>query len=455
MSASAETPLPLGEFLPADRWQTHVNSIFYGMLGAGIHRHFQTYVSRDHRLAYCLADEFLEQCPAADSPCFILEWGVGNGNLAACFLDRLRAGDPQGRVYPRVRYILCDYSREILNAASSRLQAHAGRFSAILADAAGPACFKPRSIDKILSNEIWDDLAAKVLWKDDGLLYEEYLRPMLVPRRDGMDFESFKRFFAEKNPDGLTDAPLDRIVWERAWQRVDTGGWPFARVLEAHVEQLAERVAVPVNLGALASLQRSWELLAPDSPGYSGLDYGMLSFDDLNRRERPWFNIYGGQYTAMVNFPLLAEAGRDMGFRSVSLEHQHRYVGRRLGERVAGAVELVQSHPRIDRMAPWDRDLLMLGTLHALNGVYQSPYDRKMEYPPSPGTPKKQRKIIRRLAETLSPKGVPDTVAYVTEGEVFAVLKSLLKLGYRENDLRQAFDLFRGPVSFVRADFQK
>ncbi|MFQ5671998.1 MAG: hypothetical protein ACE5G9_02810 [Nitrospinales bacterium] len=455
MSPSSERPLPLGEFLPADRWQTHVNCLFYGMLGSGIHRHFQTYVSRDHRLAYCLADEFLEQCPAGDSTCFIQEWGVGNGNLAACFLDRLKAGDPEGRVYPRVHYLLCDYSRAILTAACSRLQAHAGRFSAVLMDAEGPACFKPRSIHKILSNEIWDDLAAKVLWKDDGLLYEEYLCPTLPPRPDGMDFESFKHFFAEKNPDGLADAPLDQIVWERVWQRVDTSDWPFSRLVEAHSEKLAERVAVPVNLGALACLQRAWELLAPDGLGYSGLDYGMLSFDDLNQQGRPWFNIYGGQYTAMVNFPLLAEVGRKIGFRPVSLEHQHRYVSRRLGEKVAGAVELVQSHPRIERMAPWDRDILMLGTLHALNGVYQSPYDHKMEYPPSPGTPKKQRKTIRRLAETLSRRGVPDTVAYVTEGEVFAVVKSLLKLGYRENDLRRAFDLFRGPVSFVHAGFRK
>ncbi len=41
--------LPLGDFKPADQWQTHVNEIFYGIQGPGIHNHFQTYVSLDHR----------------------------------------------------------------------------------------------------------------------------------------------------------------------------------------------------------------------------------------------------------------------------------------------------------------------------------------------------------------------------------------------------------------------
>ena len=53
--------LPLGDFKPADEWQTHVNEIFYRIQGPGIHDHFQTYVSQDHRLAHALAEDYFER----------------------------------------------------------------------------------------------------------------------------------------------------------------------------------------------------------------------------------------------------------------------------------------------------------------------------------------------------------------------------------------------------------
>ena len=162
MNQSPQKTLPLGDFKSADQWQTHINSIFYGMLGPGIHDHFQTYVSLDHRLAHALADEYFQQVkdqPAPPCTRFIQEWGVGNGNLAACFLSRLKQLDTNQRVYPFTHYVLCDYSEEILKGvrANPRLLEHAGRFSTVRVDANRLDCFKPHSIDKIISNEIWDD----------------------------------------------------------------------------------------------------------------------------------------------------------------------------------------------------------------------------------------------------------------------------------------------------------
>ncbi len=101
---------PLGDFKPADQWQTHVNAIFYGILGPAIHDHFQTYVSRDYRLAHALAGEFFQQITTGvenlPDTLLIQEWGVGNGTLAARFLDHLKSIDSANRVYPRVRYQL-------------------------------------------------------------------------------------------------------------------------------------------------------------------------------------------------------------------------------------------------------------------------------------------------------------------------------------------------------------
>ncbi len=101
--------LPLGDFKPADKWQTHVNEIFYAIQGPGIHDHFQTYVSQDHRLAHALAEDYFEQARKqanCTQPRFIMEWGVGNGNLAGCFLSHLQSIDVEEQVYPGTRYIL-------------------------------------------------------------------------------------------------------------------------------------------------------------------------------------------------------------------------------------------------------------------------------------------------------------------------------------------------------------
>ena len=124
--------LPLGDFKPADEWQTHVNEIFYGIQGPGIHNHFQTYVSQDYRLAHALAKDYFEQTRNQVNnfrPRFIMEWGVGNGNLAGCFLTHLQSIDTEEQIYPYTRYILCDFSMEILKGARNnpRLKNHTGK----------------------------------------------------------------------------------------------------------------------------------------------------------------------------------------------------------------------------------------------------------------------------------------------------------------------------------------
>lgn len=461
MPTSHPNALPLGDFSPADQWQSHVNAIFYGIKGPEIHNHFQTYVSLDHRLAHALADEYFALALKSGAPekiKFVQEWGVGNGNLAACFLTRLKEIDRDGQVYPKTHYILCDYSLEILKGvrANARLLSHAGQFSTVLVNAEKMDCFKAHSVYKIISNEIWDDLSAKVLLKHQGLLYEEYLQPTIDPGVLNTDFAEFSRLFNEKNLAGLKKCSpfLEEIVWERDFQRIDVSDWPYAAAIQSHLEFVADEIPIPINIGAFVTIERARHLLSRENQGYCGFDYGMPTLKDLNAEGRPYFKLYGGQYTCMVNFPLLEEIGKAAGFNTVHIEHQHRYLGRTMGETVASVVELVQTHPGISQMRPWDIDLLMLDTLHALNAVYQSPYKQKLQYPPMPGTPKKFRKLIERKVQSLSLSGVPDTVAYITENEVRGAAKQLRKLGYREKDLRYSFANIDQPISFARMNFQ-
>ncbi len=462
MNQNPQNPLlPLGDFKPADQWQTHINSIFYGMLGPGIHDHFQTYVSLDHRLAHALAQEYFQKVkdqPSSSSTRFIQEWGVGNGNLAACFLTHLKELDREQQVYPFVHYVLCDYSEEILKGVrrNPRLNEHAGRFSTVQVDANRLDCFKPRSLDKIISNEIWDDLATRVLLKHENTLYEEFLQPLLDPALLGVEFEAFVTMFNEKDLAALSALPpfLAAIHWEKSYQRVDIGDWPYADTIQAQMDLCAEEIPIPINTGAFITLERAHQLLRPDSQGYTAFDYGMHSLDELNQVGRPYFNLYGGQYTFMVNFDLLARIGKSVGFPNAEKEFQHDYVGRLLEEKVASVVEILQNHPRVAHMASWDRDLLMVQTIHAINSAYRSPYKNKMKYPAQEGTPKKQRKMLAKLVDNLSSCGVPDTVAYVSESELFSSMKPLIKLGYREKDLLRAFQSPPPAIAFSTLNFR-
>lgn len=461
MTRPPQNLVALGDFKPSDTWQTHVNAIFYGIKGPEIHNHFQTYVSLDYRLAHALANDFYAKARSGKHPendvWVVQEWGVGNGNLAACFLSHLRSIDSENEVYPFIYYILCDESEEILKGvrANSRLQEHVGKFSTVCIHAEHLDCFRPHSVAKIISNEIWDDLATKVLLKHQGLFYEEYLCPFVNPEALPAEADAFVEQFENKDLEKLAQLPdfLNTIHWERDFQRVDLDNWPFAEILKAHAEEFKDEIPMPINTGAFSAIEKAKELLSPDNFGYTSFDYGMKEIQDLNQEGRPYFNLYGGQYTFMVNFPLLENIGRSLGFTEITREYQSQFVEKDLGSAVVSLVDLVQNHPQAVNMAPWDRDILMLGTLNALNTVYRSPYSGKLNYPALAGTPKKQRKQIAQLAKNLDSRGVPDTVAYVTWEEVLAALKPLRKLGYREKDIQSAFQSPPPPVSFVHIQF--
>ena len=447
--------LPLGDFKPADEWQTHVNEIFYRIQGPGIHDHFQTYVSQDHRLAHALAKDYFERALKTNctQPHFIMEWGVGNGNLAGCFLSHLQSIDIEEQVYPGTCYILCDFSMEILKGVSNnaRLKNHKGKFFTVQIDANHMDCFREKTIDKIISNEIWDDLSTKVLLKRDGSLYEEYIQPLIDPVAAEINIDDFIKPFNEKNLDLLKGCPrlLQFITWERTYQRVTIDDWPRADILQAHIDLLADEIPIPVNIGALATFRCARHLLRQGGFGYTGMDYGMYSMQELNFSERPYFNLYGGQYTFMVNFELLNQWAHAEGFSSVEKEHQHSYVGRHLQDKVISVVELVQTHSDAPNMSSWDRDILMLKTLNTLNKAYKNHYQSEMKYTAMEGAPSSQQKQIKELASKLSTNGVPDTVAYVTEKEVMKVSADLAELGYDEQLYAPLFQGSTEAISFV------
>ena len=122
-------PQIIGDFRPVDQWQIHINDVFYGLRGNRLREFYQTFASADYRLAYALAGDYYRRLGQrdqrhdsggdnaqqdAESALIVMEWGCGNGNLAACFLDRFKELDVSGRYYPRLQYQLIDKNAVVL-----------------------------------------------------------------------------------------------------------------------------------------------------------------------------------------------------------------------------------------------------------------------------------------------------------------------------------------------------
>src|SRR5215210_5642258 len=114
-------PQLIGDYKPVDQWQVHINTLFYRFRGDQIRSFYQTFASADYRLAHALAADYFEKAirrektlgvrhPASGEnipgppstlqppPLTVMEWGPGNGNLAACFLSRLKVLDKDGAI---------------------------------------------------------------------------------------------------------------------------------------------------------------------------------------------------------------------------------------------------------------------------------------------------------------------------------------------------------------------
>ncbi|MEK6577343.1 MAG: hypothetical protein AABZ05_07060, partial [Nitrospirota bacterium] len=424
-------------------WQAHINKIFYGLKGPAIHGHFQTFVSQDHRLAHALAEDYYQHAIISEKRPeinYVHELGIGNGNLASCFLSHLMEIDRGSMVYPKTCYIPCDYSWEIIKGVKQRteLQRHSGRVSLVQLSAYNLGCFKEQSISKLISNELWDDLSTKVFVKMKADVVEEHLQPRID--RDHLqgidDLDRFVKDFNASDLERLKDYPpfINNIVWEREYRPVDWTGISCGRIIRTMFKNIDEMIDIPVNVGAIKTIESAYSLLQ-EGGSYSAFDYGLMNFETLNNPDTECYNIYGGQYTFLVNLPLMERVARFIGFKGVFLERQRHFIQRCLGERMISLVELVETHADFNTIQSWERDLLFLKTMHMLNKKYNSPYKRSIEIIPQEEAPEEARDAIRKLAASLKPDGVPDTVAYISEGEVFSLLNEFVELGYREDRL--------------------
>ncbi len=483
-------PQLIGEYLPVDQWQVHINKVFYGLRGSRLGDYYQTFAGADYRLAHALATDYYDRvkkreqamgdrqgaigrasentskgpphspAPIADNPLIILEWGCGNGNLAACFLSHLKALDKDGLVYPRVHYLLIDNQEAVLAAAVRHpdLAPHRGRVETLCANVQDLGAVKAGTVDLILCNELWNDLPTKLMLRKQSEVEEEFLRPNLNEKKyaEIEDWSGFVKAFETGDIQALRAFPpfLEDIIWEREYRKVEWKDVPYRRTITDFLKQLDEEVLVPVNVGAFATVKEAKRLLGPNAAGFHAFDAGTADVRLLNDPEKPCYSHIGGQYSFMVNVALVEAVAKHQGIRSLTIEPQKEFVGRSLGTNVLSLMDLLATHPEAPSMKPWEQDRLILKTIRALNEVVRSPYERPIEFPLRQDLPAEARAELEEVLASLKRDGVPDTIAYLTEDEVFGAMGDLEPLGYEQEVIREAFQVSPQTVDYQHIQFR-
>jgi hypothetical protein len=465
-------PQLIGEYKPLDQWQIHLNQLFYGLRGDKLRSYYQTFASADFRLAHALAADYFERVtkrektagrqssnpsplPPHASSLTVLELGPGNGNLAACFLSHLKTLDKERTVYPRVRYVMVDWEQSVLDGALAHpdLAVHRDRVDLLCGSIHHITDVANGTVDRIICNELWNDLPTKLLAKHGGEVEEEYLRPNLSELLHAkiQDWSSFVQAFQGKNLDELKTFPpfLDELVWEKEYRKVEWKDFPYRKTIVDFLQAIDQEVLVPVNVGAFATLKEAKRLLALDAVGFSAFDAGTADMNVLNDPEKPCYGQFGGQYSFMINFALVDAVAKHLGLKQMTFEPQREFVGRSLNTNVITLMDLLATHPSAGpKLQAWEQDRLVLKTIRALNETFESPYRRRLEFPLGTNIPPEERETLGAIVRALKDNGIPDTVAYVTEEELARAQKDLEEIGYDVDAIQMAMTAPPSPVEY-------
>jgi hypothetical protein len=186
---------------------------------------------------------------------FALEIGVGSGERAARWLDRFRALDEERGTsyYPRLRFLLGDYSLPTLDRAMAATAAHRDLVSVIALDALNPLktlSFLRYKVLYIHLTNVYDNLPHDEIVRRDGRLYlveaRAYLPPAGATRvaaAAGLGLADLPRAveqLLQVGPEALGDPARGVRFWQAAWD---------ALRLEERLVRLEDVAEVPLPAG--------------------------------------------------------------------------------------------------------------------------------------------------------------------------------------------------------------
>lgn len=298
-------------------------------------------------VADCVADFWtlvrdLERRKQLPEEIFVLEIGVGMGRRAGLWMDRFRALDTERgtNYYPRLRFLLGDYSLATLERSRPAMNNHLELCSFVVLDALNPLknlAFLRHKILHIHLTNVYDNLPDEEFARREGQLYAVQVRafvPAADARRITKEFgiaateitRTVNRLL-EGGPDYLADRQRGLKFWQNIWQAmrlderlVSLEDLPQVALPSGfHQEQLEEvledapsEVRFHLSSGALESFQNTVPLLHPR--GFLQVqDIFVTNFNDY----RLGFHGPGkldGSIVNWVNGTLLREVAERAGY---------------------------------------------------------------------------------------------------------------------------------------------
>jgi len=296
-------------------------------------------------IADCVADFWtllrdLENKNQLPAEIFALEIGVGLGTRSRTWLDRFRALDAERatKYYPRLKFLLGDYSLATLDRSRPALTDHMDLCSFIVLDAIDPGktlAFLRHKILHIHLTNVYDNLPDEEFARRDGKLYQVQTRTY-VPLDEAAricdacgltaaELSTVIRRLLDSGPESLGDRGIS--FWQEIWKAIRVEDRLVcledlpdvnlpANLTPAHLEEVLEDAPSDfrfhMSSGALESFRNTLPLLHPR---------GFLQVQDIfvtNLNDyRLGFHGPGkldGSIVNWVNGVLLREVGERAGY---------------------------------------------------------------------------------------------------------------------------------------------
>jgi len=166
---------------------------------------------------------------------FVLEIGVGMGTRAGLWLERFRALDQERgtNYYPRLKFLLGDFSLATLERSRPAVQSHVDACSFMVLDALNPIktlSFLRHKILHIHLTNVYDNLPDEEVVRRDGRLYLVQVRAYLPIADATRISETFKIPIAdlsrtvnrllEIGPDFFSDHNQGVLFWQEVWKAI-------------------------------------------------------------------------------------------------------------------------------------------------------------------------------------------------------------------------------------------
>jgi hypothetical protein len=224
---------------------------------------------------------------------FVLEIGVGMGKRSGLWLDRFRGLDEERgtRYYPRIKFLLADYSLTTLERSRPAVGGHLDLCSFIVLDALNPIktlAFLRHKILHIHLTNVYDNLPDEELARRDGRLYLVEVRAYLpiaeanriaaTCRLGISEIGRTVRRLLEIGPDCFPERAQGVAFWQEVWKalRLEERLVPFdelrhdalpvgldARQLADVMRTAPSDLRMHLSSGALESFRNTVPLLHP------------------------------------------------------------------------------------------------------------------------------------------------------------------------------------------------